>query len=264
MPVYNEDPTRVFAGLEATWRSLQRTGEENERHFDLFILSDTRKPEIAEAEEAAWAALCHRLNAEGRIFYRRRESNTGRKAGNIADFLRQWGLAYDHMLVLDADSIMSGETMVALAKLMQDNPGTGIIQTLPAPVNQETLFGRILQFGSRVYGPALVERAVVVAVGRGQLLGPQRDHPDQRLHRALRAADPVGAGAAGRRDPQPRLRRGGPDAQGRLAGLDRAGAGRQLRGTAAQRDRLRRARPALVPGQPAASAAAAGQGAASA
>src|SRR3954454_18487098 len=73
MPVYNEDPTRVFAGLEATWRSLQRTGEENARHFDLFILSDTRKPDIAVAEEQAWAALCHRLNAEGRIFYRRRE-----------------------------------------------------------------------------------------------------------------------------------------------------------------------------------------------
>ena len=72
------------------------------------------------------------------------------------------------------------------------------------------------------------ERAVVVAVGRGELLGPQRYHPDQRLHRELRAADPVGAGAAGRRDPQPRLRRGRPDAQGRLAGLDRAGVGRQL------------------------------------
>ena len=171
MPVYNEDPTRVFAGLEATWRSLQRTGEENERHFDLFILSDTRKPEIAEAEEAAWAALCHRLNAGGRIFYRRRENNIGRKAGNIADFLRQWGLAYDHMLVLDADSIMSGDTMVALAKLMQDNPGTGIIQTLPAPVNQETLFGRILQFGSRVYGPALVSGLSWWQLGEGNYWG---------------------------------------------------------------------------------------------
>jgi membrane glycosyltransferase len=171
MPVYNEDPTRVFAGLEATWRSLQRMGEENERNFDLFILSDTRKPEIAEAEETAWAALCHRLNAGGRIFYRRRENNIGRKAGNIADFLRQWGLAYDHMLVLDADSIMSGDTMVALAKLMQDNPGTGIIQTLPAPVNQETLFGRILQFGSRVYGPALVSGLSWWQLGEGNYWG---------------------------------------------------------------------------------------------
>ena len=75
------------------------------------------------------------------------------------------------MLVLDADSIMSGDTMVALAKLMQDNPGTGIIQTLPAPVNQETLFGRILQFGSRVYGPALVSGLSWWQLGEGNYWG---------------------------------------------------------------------------------------------
>ena len=155
MPVYNEDPTRVFAGLEATWRSLQRTGEENERTFDLFILSDTRKPEIAEAEEAAWAALCNRLNAEGRIFYRRRESNIGRKAGNIADFLRQWGLAYDHMLVLDADSIMTGATIRELSARMNADPRLALIQTMPILVGGETIFARLTQFAGRVYGPMI-------------------------------------------------------------------------------------------------------------
>ncbi|WP_084165049.1 glucans biosynthesis glucosyltransferase MdoH [Skermanella stibiiresistens] len=169
MPIYNEDPNRVFAGLEATWRSLKATGED--RHFDLFVLSDTRKPEIAAEEEAGWAALCKRMDGNGRIFYRRREDNTGRKAGNIAEFLRNWGASYDHMLVLDADSVMSGDTIVSLSKLMQDNPGTGIIQTLPAPVNQETLFGRILQFGSRLYGPALVSGLSWWQLGEGNYWG---------------------------------------------------------------------------------------------
>ncbi|HSK41777.1 MAG TPA: glucans biosynthesis glucosyltransferase MdoH, partial [Arenibaculum sp.] len=88
MPVYNEDPVRVFAGIEATWRSLEATGEAGA--FDVFVLSDTTDPERAAPEHAAWADLVHRLNAENRIFYRRRPVNTGRKAGNIADFVRQW------------------------------------------------------------------------------------------------------------------------------------------------------------------------------
>jgi membrane glycosyltransferase len=169
MPVYNEDPDRVFAGLEATWRSLQATGED--RHFDLFVLSDTRKDDMAAAEEAAWAALVRRVGGQGHIFYRRREQITGRKAGNLADFLRRWGGRYDHMLVLDADSIMAGDTIVRLAKLMQTHPRTGIIQTLPMPINQTTLFGRVLQFGSRLYGPVLASGLSWWQLGEGNYWG---------------------------------------------------------------------------------------------
>jgi len=153
MPVYNEDPERVLAGLEATYRSLMETGQGKAFHF--FLLSDTRKPEIAAAEEAGWRRLVARLGADGRIFYRRRENNTGKKAGNIADFCNRWGRAYDHMLVLDADSVMSGETIVTLARAMEANPQAGIIQTVPMPVRQETFFGRYVQFASRLYSPML-------------------------------------------------------------------------------------------------------------
>jgi membrane glycosyltransferase len=153
MPVYNEDPARVLAGLEATFRSLRETGAL--AHFDFFLLSDTTDPEIAAAERSGWAALCHRLGAEGRLFYRRRDRNSGRKAGNIADFCRRWGRRYDFMVVLDADSIMSGETVLALVRAMQATPRAGIIQTVPIPVGQRTMFGRFVQFAAQLYSPVL-------------------------------------------------------------------------------------------------------------
>ncbi len=153
MPVYNEDPDRVFAGIDAVWTSL--AGEPEQAAFDLFVLSDTRKPDIAAAEEAAWSALVARHGAGGRIFYRRRAENTGRKAGNIADFVRRWGGAYEHMIVLDADSVMTGHALATLARLMDAHPEVGIIQTAPLPAGRDTLFARMVQFAARLNGPML-------------------------------------------------------------------------------------------------------------
>ena len=153
MPVYNEDPARTTAGLDAIWSSLSRQAES--AAFDLFILSDTRRADFGAAEESAWRALVAKHGAQGRIFYRRRAQNTGRKAGNIADFVRNWGAAYSHMVVLDADSVMSGKALVTLARLMDANPDVGIIQTAPLPVGRDTLFARVVQFGARLNGPML-------------------------------------------------------------------------------------------------------------
>jgi len=153
MPVYNEDPARVTAGLEAVWRSL--AAEPEQAAFDLFILSDTRKADIAAREEMAVRELIARLGAAGRIFYRRRAENLGRKAGNIAEFVRRWGGAYEHMIVLDADSVMSGRALVTLARLMDAHPQVGIIQTAPLPVGRDTLFARMVQFAARLNGPML-------------------------------------------------------------------------------------------------------------
>ncbi len=153
MPIYNEDTTRVAAGLEVIWSSLARLPAQ--AAFDLFILSDTRKREIGAAEEVAWRDLVTRHGARGRIFYRRRPENTARKAGNIADFINNWGGAYDYAIVLDADSIMSGETMLELAQLMDANPRTGIIQALPLPAGRDTLFARLIQFAARLSSPML-------------------------------------------------------------------------------------------------------------
>lgn len=153
MPVYNEEPARVMAGLEATCRSLLATGQADA--FDVFMLSDTTDPDIGLAEEQAFAGLRNRLPAGVNLYYRRRENNTYRKAGNIADFCYRWGRHYDFMVVLDADSIMSGATLVELARNMEVNPQTGLIQTVPIAVRQQTLFGRFLQFAGCLYSPML-------------------------------------------------------------------------------------------------------------
>jgi membrane glycosyltransferase len=153
MPIYHEDPEQVGLGLAATYRSLAATGQL--AHFDLFILSDSRAPEIVAQEQALWSGLCRELDAGGRLFYRNRAENRGRKAGNIADFCRRWGGRYRYFVVLDADSVMSGATLVRLVQLMEANPDAGLIQTVPRPVGGTTLLARILQFSAGLYGPLL-------------------------------------------------------------------------------------------------------------
>jgi len=135
------------------WRSLLPTGRDEP--FDLFVLSDSTRHGHWRAEEWAWRVLVTRLRAQNRIFYRHREVNTDRKSGNIEDFVRRWGAGYKYMIVLDADSLMAGDTMVRLVDLMDGNPTAGLIQTVPCAVNRRTLFGRIQQFSSRLYRPLL-------------------------------------------------------------------------------------------------------------
>ena len=63
------------------------------------------------------------------------------------------GGAYDFMLVLDADSLMSAETIALLTRTMEQDPGLGLAQTVPTIINAETPFARLQQFASRLYGP---------------------------------------------------------------------------------------------------------------
>jgi membrane glycosyltransferase len=154
MPIYNEDPRRVAAGLGAIWVSLAQQPERGA--FDLFILSDTTDAHIAAQEEAMWQGFVARQQeGAGKVFYRRREQRSERKAGNIADFIRRWGGAYECMIVLDADSIMTGQALVTLARAMEAHPRIGILQSLPLPFGRVTLFGRLIQFGSRLQSPML-------------------------------------------------------------------------------------------------------------
>jgi membrane glycosyltransferase len=134
-------------------RALAATGRIEA--FDFFLLSDTMNPEFAVQEEQAYTALRERLGPDARLFYRRREKNTGKKAGNILEWVETRGPEYDFMIVLDADSLLQGDTMVRLAALMQANPRTGLIQTHIVPAGRETLFARVLQFSSRSTGVVL-------------------------------------------------------------------------------------------------------------
>ena len=153
MPTYHENPARLMAGLQAVYESLQATGQLEA--FDLFVLSDSRRPEVVAAEVEQFQALRQRTGGEGRLFYRCRSDNNGRKAGNVSEWVQRFGAAYPQFLVLDADSLMSGQTLVRLAGAMEAHPGVGVLQTLPRVVNGQTLFARMQQFGGRVYGPVI-------------------------------------------------------------------------------------------------------------
>ena len=155
MPICNEDVATVFAGLRATCESVASTG--HAKQFDVFVLSDSYNPETAAAERAAWedlrAALAESPNQpQVEVYYRLRTRRTHRKAGNVADFCRRWGKDYRYMVVLDADSVMSGDCLTSMVKLMEANPTAGIIQTATQAIGHVTLHARAQQFASRVTG----------------------------------------------------------------------------------------------------------------
>jgi membrane glycosyltransferase len=146
MPIYNEDVARVFSGVRAVWESAGAD-------FDFYILSDSTNPANWVAEELEWQKLKNQLGDTAHIFYRHRPRNTGRKAGNIQDFCENWGQLYDYMVILDADSLMTGKTLTQLVGLMDANPRAALIQAPAQLVGRNSLFARIQQFSSSVYGP---------------------------------------------------------------------------------------------------------------
>ena len=147
MPVHDEDPESLFRSLRTTVASLDATGRSDA--FDIFLLSDSPDERLASRERslfAAWKSSDHRPR---RLHYRRRRSNAGFKAGNIRDFCERWGAAYDLMVVLDADSVMTGRAILRMVGLMESNPRLGILQTLVVGLPSTIPFARIFQFGMR-------------------------------------------------------------------------------------------------------------------
>ncbi len=172
MPVHREDPRAVFAAIEVMARAI---GEAGLRRTDLFVLSDTQDAAIAAEEQAAFEAMRARASAPGLegpgLHYRRRPNNAGRKVGNLAEFCERWGDAYDYMVVLDADSLMGASAFSTLIGLMDANPETGIIQTVPYAVGRGTPFARLQQFAARLYTPLLVEGLTFWQQGDGNYWG---------------------------------------------------------------------------------------------
>ena len=155
MPICNENVRTVFAGLRATCESVALTS--HVKAFDVFVLSDSNDKAIIKAERAAWEDLrsqlaSHPEQPQIEVYYRLRKRCTDRKAGNVADFCRRWGKDYSYMVVLDADSVMSGDCLVSMVKLMEANPKAGIIQTATQAIGHVTLHARAQQFASRVTG----------------------------------------------------------------------------------------------------------------
>ena len=154
VPIYNEDPARVFAGLKATYESLEQTGLLP--FFEFFILSDTTDSDTWIGEEMAFMDFRRSVSDPGRVFYRNRRENVERKTGNIADFCASWGGRYRYMIIFDADSVMTGACLVSLVRLMESNPKAGIVQSPPLPVSRHTFFGRLRQFATHAYSSIFI------------------------------------------------------------------------------------------------------------
>ena len=165
LPTYNEDPHHVMARLRAMVEQVDEIGQG--ARFDWFLLSDTTDPDIWIEEELTFIAL--RRSCGGRLYYRHRSDNTARKSGNIAEWVRRFGAAYEYMIVLDADSLMAGDTIVRLVHAMETHPDAALIQTQPVIVNARSLFGRLQQFAGRVYGP-------IIAAGNAWWHGPESNY----------------------------------------------------------------------------------------
>lgn len=163
VPVYNEDPVATFGRIAAMEASLRRTGHGDRFHFA--ILSDTRDETVAARERLWFLRLLAETRGERRIFYRRRTSNKGRKAGNIEDFIKRSGAAYTFAIILDADSLMEGETMVEMVRRMQAAPDLGLLQTLPRVIRARSRFGRVMQFAGSFYSPVFA-RGLAMMQGR--------------------------------------------------------------------------------------------------
>lgn len=152
-PVYHEDPARIAGTIEAMARALGEKAPPGT--FELFVLSDTRSAADGAREDEAYSKLRADLASVMPLYYRRRRDNTHRKAGNISDWVERFGGAYEHFVILDADSIMSAETLIALASAMEDDQRAGLIQTVPRLVGGRTLLQHLTQFASGTYGPAV-------------------------------------------------------------------------------------------------------------
>ncbi|MFN3869564.1 MAG: glucans biosynthesis glucosyltransferase MdoH, partial [Hyphomicrobiaceae bacterium] len=166
-PVYHEDPARIAGTIEAMVNDLDQFGRAG--RFDVFVLSDTRGDSAGEAEQQVYCALAERVAGMAPVYYRRRRENKARKAGNIKDWVERFGAAYPHFVILDGDSVMSGETLVRLSRAMAAKPKAGLIQTVPRLTGGTTLLQRLQQFASQVYGP-------IVAAGMAMWTGSQGNY----------------------------------------------------------------------------------------
>jgi membrane glycosyltransferase len=153
MPIYNEDPLRTASALQAMAEALAHI--DAHRSFEIVILSDSTDADAWIRETLSVDRLRGSLSSIMPVWYRRRWRNIARKSGNLEDFVTRWGGRYEHMIVLDADSLIDAPTLQRLTRTMQADSDLGILQTAPQLIGATTLFGRLQQFAACVYGPVI-------------------------------------------------------------------------------------------------------------
>jgi membrane glycosyltransferase len=168
MPIYHESAEDVFAALAGMRESLAALPEG--KAFEVFVLSDSRKPEVCAEEERAFRRIAAASDAIP-IYYHRRANNVRQKAGNLAEFFERWGPRYTYAITLDADSVMSGQVLVELVRRMEANPKLGLLQAPLGVHRAETLFARTLAFASSLCGPIFTQGLSLWAGRTGNYYG---------------------------------------------------------------------------------------------
>ncbi len=169
MPIYEEDPEHVFASLLAMREALAVTPGGDA--FEIFVLSDSRKPEQVAEEERAFRRVASAQNSSIRVFYRRRAKNERAKAGNLAEFFERFGDRYTYAVILDADSLMRADTLVEMVRRMEKAPQVALLQAPLFLHGANTLFARAQQFASSVNGPMFTSGLGFVAGPHGNYFG---------------------------------------------------------------------------------------------
>ena len=205
-PVHHEDPARIAGTIGAIAEELEALGKNTA--FDVFVLSDTRGAEEGEAEEAAYADVRRALAGQIAVYYRRRIENTARKSGNLKDWVERFGGAYEHFVILDGDSIMSGASLVRLARAMEKDPKAGLIQTVPRLTGGVTLLQRLMQFASNIYGPPVAAGLAFWHRDQGNYWGHNAIIRTAAFASSAGLPELAGTPAVRRSYPEPRLRRG--------------------------------------------------------
>ncbi len=141
-----EPPLPILKRVRELRRDLDAAGLG--RRAEIFVLSDTRGA-AARSEARAFTALA---DLRG-VWWRQRSENTGRKPGNLADWVSGWGGAYHFMLVLDADSRMSAARIRGMIHRMEQAPGLGLLQAGMRLAVARSRFGGLQRLAGRLHGP---------------------------------------------------------------------------------------------------------------
>jgi membrane glycosyltransferase len=150
-PVYHEDAREIAGVIRSLVEDLDNRGALDA--FAVFVVSDSQSQEDRAAERDIFRLLSREIGGRVTFAYRNRARNVGKKAGNIADWVRSHGGGYDYFVVFDADSVMSAETLMQLVCTMQAHPDTALIQTVPRLSLGQTVFSRLQAFANNAFGP---------------------------------------------------------------------------------------------------------------
>ena len=165
-PSYDEKPEHIFQNIRFLLSSL-KTKEERDL-FEVFFLSDTQNSDIL-AQEREYFDLLERDYPEIRLYYTHRSNPIGYKGGNIRHFTRLWHDRADYFVVLDSDSLMSGEQIIRFIRLMETNPKIGILQSMTVALPGKSLFNQIFRFGLR-------QRMRLYTLGNAWWQGPEGEY----------------------------------------------------------------------------------------